>query len=161
MTVLSDFASLLASPGMLGIGWAEHILLPDPGAGVTTVGRVVPGSTWETVHTARATFTADATVGTRNPRLEFVAPDGTLLYAINVSSGVVASTSVVVNLAIGSEYGPAATGISSLGWPFLVAQSGFVTRFADDGVGPADEWTDVVMYVQRYPSNITRVLSGA
>lgn len=44
--------------------------------------------------------------------------------------------------------------------PDLLLQSGFTVRFIHDGVGAGDSWTGVRMYVQRYPSDITRMATA-
>jgi hypothetical protein len=153
MSALSGLTQLVAGSVQSVPGWAEPIKLPDPGAGVLTLTRTIPGNTWERVLTARATFTADATVGTRNPRWEVVAPDGTVLHVTPVSTGVVASNSVKVSLSLTGTFSRAATGETQERIPELILQSGYVVRFAVDALGAGDAWSGGVLYVARYSTD--------
>lgn len=100
MAVQSDFVSLVPDGGELARGWAEPVFITDPAAGATTAARTVPGETWERVKLARATFTADATAGVRNPRLEIVDALGRILYALPLAAGVGPSGVMTANLAV-------------------------------------------------------------
>lgn len=99
MPALSDIASMVSSGAMLAPGWAESIGIPNPGAGVATATRTVPGDTWDRYMLARATFTSDATAGIRSPRFEVVDGAGNVMYAIPIGGGVGPSTAVTINLA--------------------------------------------------------------
>lgn len=100
MPAQSDYASLVLGDAALSRAWAEPVAVPDPGSGVATAQRTVPGETWERVLLARGTFTADATAGVRNPRLEIVDVLGRVLYGVPLTAGVGPSGSVTANLAI-------------------------------------------------------------
>lgn len=156
MAGLSYAVSALAVPVAWEQGWTEPVRPAPVAAGVATIGHTAPGEYWELVVTARATFTADATLGTRSPRLEYVDPGGNVLYAVQISSGIAPSGTVTANLAVLGEYAPVASGVSSMAWPSILMQSGYTIRFAADGVGVADAWSGCVFTVQRFPTDITR-----
>lgn len=155
MPNLSGLSQLIVGTVQQVPGWAQPIKLPDPGAGVLTVGRTVPGDTWERVKLARATFTADATAGTRNPTFQLVAPDGTVLYSMPVSTGVVASTAITVSLSTGGTSSRAASGEVQERVPDIMLQSGYIWRLVVNAVGAADAWTGTVLYVARYSTDDT------
>lgn len=100
MPAQSDFESLLTSGAQRARGWAEPVYPPDPAPGAVTASRTVPGETWERVLLARATFTADATAGVRNPRLEITDALGRVLYGVPLTNGVAPSGVITANLAV-------------------------------------------------------------
>lgn len=136
-------------------GWTQVIPVTNPGAGVLVATHTIPGQYWEMVLTARATFTADATAGTRTPQFQVVAPDGTVLYAANLSTGVALSTSITASLALDVAAILAATGETQNRLPKLILASGYVFRFAVNAVGPADAWSAVTFLMAQWPTNIT------
>lgn len=160
MPGLNDVQTLVPAGAVVANAWAVPVVVPDPAAGVATVARLVDGSFWERVRMARATFTADATVGTRNPRLEFVDNVGNVFYSAPISTGIVASTSVTVSFAIDGPSRLGATGFNVERLPDNTIQAGFTIRFAADGVGAGDAWTGVRFHVIRYPTNTTVTGSG-
>jgi len=157
---LNDVQTLVPAGAVVANAWAQPVPVPDVAAGVATVARQVDGAFWERVRWARATFTADATVGTRNPRLEIVDPTGIVFYAAPISTGIVASTAVTVNFAIDGPSRLGATGLNVERMPDNLLESGWTVRFAADGVGAGDAWTGVRFYVIRYPSNTVILAPG-
>lgn len=142
-------------------GWTEPVSLVTPVAGVATVGRTVPGETYDRVLTAHATFTADATVLTRSPTLDILDGAGTVQYQVALSSGVVASTVLTAYAAINGADARAAAGVSSVRVPDLLLPPGYTVRFNAGTEGAADAWTGAGLLIQRYPSNLVSILEGS
>jgi len=155
MPGLNDVQTLVPAGAVVANAWAVPIVVPDPAAGAATVARQVDGAFWERVRWARATFTADATAGTRNPRLEFVDGGGNVFYAAPISTGVALSTSVTVNFAIDGPSRLGAAGVNVERLPDNLLEAGWTVRFIADGVGAGDAWTGVRFYVVRYPTITT------
>lgn len=160
MPGLNDVQTLVPGGAVVANAWAVPVVVTDPAAGVPTVTRTVDGAFWERVRWARATFTADATVGTRNPRLEFVDQAGNVFYAAPISTGIVASTAVTVSFAIDGPSRLGAAGVNVERLPDNTLEAGWAVRFAADSIGAADAWTGVRFYVVRYPTNTTVIGSG-
>ncbi|SRR6266480_29453 len=160
MPVLSDARTLVPSGVEVTPGWAQSIAVVDPAPGVVSVARQIQGDFWERLWLARATFTTDATVGTRNPRLEIVGGDGLIYYGVPISLDMVASTTVRVSFAIDGPSSLVAAGLSVQRMPNILLQSGWTVRFVADGVGAADSWTGVRFYVIRYPTDIVNAGAG-
>lgn len=114
----SDFDSLVAAGAGLARGWAEPVYPADPTAGATIAQRVVPGETWERVLLARVTFTADATAGVRNPRMEITDALGRVLYGTPLAAGVGPGGQLIANLAVNGTDEISAPG------PFLNVSNG-------------------------------------
>lgn len=155
MPYLSDALSLIPCGVEVAPGWWQTDLRVDPTPGATTVSRTVDGSVYERIRMARATFTADATAGTRNPRLEFVHPSGAILYATPISTGVALSTSVTINLAIDGPSLLGATGVGVQRLPDNLLPPGYTVRFVADAVGAADAWSGVRFWLVQYATDIT------
>lgn len=155
MPAQSDTFTLSATGVTPTPGWTQVIPVTNPGAGALVATHTIPGQYWEMVLTARATFTADATAGTRTPQFQVVSPDGTVLYAANLSTGVALSTSITASLALDVAAILAATGETQNRLPKLILASGYTFRFAVNAVGPADAWSAVTFFVAQWPTNIT------
>lgn len=96
----SDYESLVPGGASIVRGWAEPVYPADPAAGATIAQRVVPGETWERFLTARAVFTADATAGVRNPRIEITDGLSRVLYAVPLSAGIGPGGTLTAYLAV-------------------------------------------------------------
>lgn len=136
--------------------WPLPVPVPDGAPGVLSVTRSLDGGQWERIQMARATFTADATVGTRNPRFEFIDSAGLVYYSLPLSTGVVAGQSITANLAIDGPTGLAASGSTNQRLPSHVLITGWAVRFTVDALGAADVWTGIRFYVIQWPGDIVR-----
>lgn len=157
----SDFVSLAAGTvGLVG-GWAQPFYPQDPAPGARYIAHTVQGDAWETLFIARAQLTADGTAGTRLPRLELIDPSGAIIYAIPLSTGVVAGGVLQAHVAVHGPTVLAASGHSVISMPPVVLQPGYAWRFAHDAVGAGDLWTAVFWYAYQYPSDTAaQMLAG-
>lgn len=160
MPAIDDSTSLGVSPATLAVGWAEPIVVPDPAAGTVVVPHVVNGAYWERVLCGHITFTADATVGTRFPRFQILDGPGHVLYEANLSTGVVASTSVTASVGANGNISLAASGFTQAAIPDLILPAGYTFQFVSNVVGAADAFTGNTYLVGRYPSSAVRTGSA-
>jgi hypothetical protein len=158
---LADIVTIGRDGVRVVAGWTEPVTLAPVTAPTAITGRKIPGETYERVLMAHATFTADATVLTRNPTLDILDGAGAVQYQVALTSGVLASTSAVVYAAINGADGRAAAGISTVRIPDLLLPPGFTVQFNSGAEGAADTWTLTGLLVQRYPSNLVAVLQGS
>lgn len=154
MPDLSDSDALVVGGIQYAVGWSQPLAVAAPAAGVLTVGRQVPGETWERFMLARASFTASAVVGNRLITVQFIDYQGNVYFEAPVSGTVVASTVVTVNLARGIVPAVLAAGVSLACIPDVLLMPGYTMRLvASGGTDVGDQWSAMNMYIQRFPSD--------
>ena len=156
----SQTARLMADPPGFAVGWQEPVYLPVPPAGGNWR-YVVDGRYSERVVAVWFNFTASAVVATRNPRVVLQDVNGVNIAAVPGGSGVVAGGSISASLTVGSP-GVAGGGAgNTYGFlPDLLIPAGWSWVSAVGGMDAGDQFTGVVLLVQRFPNDTVAVTAG-
>ncbi len=156
----SQLARLLLGAPSYAVGWQEPVYVPAPAAGAGW-SYVVDGRFYERLLSVRFTFTASAVVATRDVRMSLHDANGTPVTAILAGATVTASASEVVNLTVntglatnspdGYKYGPL---------PDLMIPPGWSWTAETDSIAAGDQFSGIVLLVQRFPGDAA-VVSAA
>jgi hypothetical protein len=155
---LADIVTIGRDGVRVVAGWTEPVTIPSPGAGVASVGRKIPGETYERILCAHGKLVTSAVVANRNVTLDVVDGAGTTQYSVPVASTVVASSTVLPYGAVHGAVLMSAVGTSIFTIPDLLLPPGYTVQFNGSGFDVADQWSSLGFLVQRYPSNLVAVL---
>jgi len=128
-----------------GAGEVSHATVADPGAGAEWTQTVTADQRWR-VLTLRFTFTTDATVANRFPRVEIVAPGAIVQWRSHVHTAQAASLAVVYNFAIGTDFiSTIDQGEANNELPDEGLRGGMIIRSSTVGIVAGDDYSLVQM----------------
>ena len=143
-------ARFLSVDGELARGVKQIVTVPNPAAH-TDWSAVVPGGEQWKVLAAVATFTADATVANRTPRVS-ITIDGVLLW-LNQDNAAVAATGIVQYFFTPAD--PPAVishggNIMLMTYPHLLLPPGAVFGTSTVNITTNDQWSGIGLWVERH-----------
>lgn len=156
----SQTARLMADPPGFAVGWQTPVYLPNPPVGGNWQ-YTVDGRYTERVVAVWFAFTASAVVGNRNPRLVLQDTNGTNIAAVPGGSGVAAGGSIAASLTIGSTGQAGAGAGNTYGFlPDLLIPAGWSWTSAVGGMDAGDQFSSIVLLVQRFPNDAASITAG-
>lgn len=150
---------LLGAPGF-AVGWQEVLYVPMPAVGSQWAHKT-DGRFRTRLLTARFTLTASAVVANRNPRLELTDHNGIPVVAVPAGQGIAAGSFETVSLAVGApqtDIGGAGFTYGSL--PDLLLPGDWTWGTQTPGMDVGDQYSGVVLVVQRFPNDAAAVEVG-
>jgi hypothetical protein len=148
--------------GALGyqVGWQEPVYVPNPAAGQPW-SYTVDGRYYVRVLGIRFTFVTDAVVGNRFPQVSLMDTNGATIISARAGGTVVASSTLNVNLALNTS--EVANGASGSTWgqlPDLLIPPGWSWSVTLGSLDAGDQFSNVVLLVQRFPNDATVISAG-
>lgn len=156
----SDTARLMVDPPGFAIGWQTPVYLPDPAAGAQW-SYTVDGRYYERIVAVSVKLVTSAVAANRFPLLTFADANGTAVTAVPLGSAVAASSTINSYLTAGApgfDLGPAGGQFGYI--PDLLLPPGWSLRSSVAGMDAADQFSGVVLLVQRFPNDATSITAG-
>ncbi len=150
---------MVAPPGF-AVGWQEPVYVPDPAAGNPWT-HEVDGRYSERLISVSFTLTTSAAVGSRFPQVELVDANDKVVLSVPAGDTVVASSSVSPNLMLGAPAFAFGASGGTFGFiPDVLLPPGWAWNLAVFGIDVADQISDTILIVQRFPNDTTSVTTG-
>lgn len=141
-----------------GIGYQQRKVIPQPAAG-PAFSYTVPPETFERLLALTFTYTADAVVGARSPVLSLTDGGANTLFATSFVGGQAATNATVYSVAPGFPNSEDIAGsYVRLCWADMMLSPGYKINVTMTGGDVADQYSGIVLTVQRFPSDIARRL---
>lgn len=155
----SDYAQLLMGPLGYQVGWQEPVYLKSPAAGSEWI-YTVDGRYSERVLGVTFTLQCSAAVATRFPTLRLTDQSGREIIWNPCGAGTVASNAITPFLVTNSpQYVQGTAGRSAGFLADFIVPPGWSWGSLTFGIDVADQYSGIVLLVQRFPSDVTRVLT--
>ncbi len=132
-----------------GPGILRSIAGTTPGAGADFTQTVPTSARWKP-RAVEATLTTSAAVASRNPRLQ-VTDGANVLYTLDVSDGIAASSTVIFSWVMGWPLTPATTAFATRAFPAdSPVFGGWIIRAQTANLQVGDTWTAVRFAVEEW-----------
>lgn len=142
------------------VGWQEPVYLPDPVVGAEW-SYTVDGRYYERLITAHIVFTASATVADRYPQMQLTDANGVAVTSAPVGSGTAASDVLTADLTLNAPAFSLAQSGGSWGYfPDLLIPPGWTWQSVTYGIDAGDQYSGIVLLVQRFPNDVTSITAG-
>lgn len=149
----SDTARLLLGAPLYAVGWQEALYVPTPAAGAQWAHKA-DGRFWTRLMAVRFNFTASAVVATRFIEFQLKDNNGVVITEVPAGGGIVASTSVQPSLTLNSPGYANAAQFQVPGYlPDLLIPPDWVWGTATSAMDVGDQFSSIVVLVQRYPND--------
>lgn len=156
----SQTARLMVNPPGFAVGWQEPVYLPNPPAGQNW-SYTVDGRYYERVVAVQYVFTASAAAGNRFPSVALADANGTQVTIVPGGQNVAPSTAVDANLTVGAPGFAQGTVGNTVGYiPDLLIPPGWRWRSVTGGIDVADQFSGIVLLVQRFPNDAAAITAG-
>lgn len=156
----SQTARLMVAPPGFAVGWQETVLVANPVAGADWSYKV-DGRYSERLISVRFNFTASAAVLTRFIEFQLLDNNGNIVTEVPAGQGIVASTSVQPSLTTDSQGYATGAEFQVPGFvPDILVPSDWVWRTKTSPIDAADQFTSIVLLVQRFPNDATSITAG-
>lgn len=153
----SDTARLMAGAPGFAVGWQELIRIPNPAAGAQWT-HTVDGRYYERLVSVRYQFVTSAVVANRNLSVLLKDNNGAPVTGSRGGFNVVASSTLVANLMIGAaDFGSDSVGATYGYLPHLIVPPGWVWGSDVVSMDVADQFSSIVLVVQRFPSDSVEI----
>lgn len=141
----------------MAVGWQERVRLPNPAAGGGFT-YTVDGRYYERVLAIRFTFDTSAVVNTRYGFVGVYDADGNIVTEVQAIATMAASAEARVNLTVGCPVISMNNSGDSEGFlPDLLIPPGWSWRARITAEDVADQFSGVVVLVQRFPSDAAAI----
>lgn len=148
---------MLGGPNYV-VGWQEPIYVPAPAAGDEWV-HEVDGRYYERLLTARFFLNTSSAAPGRYPYLTLNDANGNEVITVSAGAAVAASSILQVYLTThGPAYAAGSEGNTFGFLPDLIVPPGWTWGVRTDNIDVADQYDDIVLVVQRYPTDTAEVL---
>jgi len=155
-TTSESLGLILGAPGY-AVGWQERILIPAPAAGTQWTYKI-DGRYHERLISVQQTFNTSAAVASRFPQVTLTDVNGVQVTSTPAGSAIPASNGVIASLFVESpQLATAASGFLYGFLPDILAPSGWTWQSVTPGMDVADAYTAIVLVVQRFPTDTTRI----
>lgn len=135
-------------------GWTEYVKQANPVPAAGSVSRVIPAETWERLQVFHFTYTCDATVANRFVTYQVLDGDGNVVIKHSPCGTLTASQVADVTISTSGTEHTQSAGTSAANVPDIILPSGWTVEVIVAGAGAADQFSNVSLIVQRYPSDI-------
>lgn len=153
----SGTARLMVNAPGFAVGWQERVILPAPAPGALW-SYVADGRYYERVIAAQYTLTTSAAVGNRFPALALQDINGVQVTIVPGGANVAPSAAVSAALTIGAPGFSQGTAGNSYGYlPDILIPPGWRWQAIVGGLDVADQFTNIVLLVQRFPNDTVAV----
>jgi len=153
----SDTMRLMVNAPGYAVGWQVPVYLPDPAAGAGWSYKV-DGRYYERVIAVTFTFNADGVVANRLMVLQLLDQDGRVIIEAQCGNPVAAGSFLTVNLVSdGPGYDTGGAGHSYGYVPGFLVPPGWSWSLFTESFDAGDQITDVVLLVQRFPSDTVEI----
>lgn len=142
------------------VGWQEPLYLPQPAAGAVWSHKA-DGRYYERLISASWLYVSSAAGSTRGPLLQLLDGNGTVVLEVGASPTVPVSSSEQISLIV--NLGVSAAMTYSRAWltlPDLLIPPGWSWQATVINLDPADQQSNIVLLVQRFPSDAVSVTAG-
>lgn len=156
----SGTARLMIDAPSFAVGWQEPVYVPNPAVGGQWA-YTVDGRYCERLLAVTHVFTTSAVVGNRYPAVNLADVNGRVITSVPGGGPVVASSVKPCYLTGGGPaYGDSVpTGVYGF-IPDLLIPGGWSWQSSVLGMDAGDEFTGVVLLVQRFPNDATQITAG-
>lgn len=138
----------------MAVGWQERVRLPQPAAGGGFT-YTVDGRYYERVLSIRFTFDTSAVANTRYGFVGVYDADGSLVAEVQAIATMPEGAEARVNLMVGCPVVSMGNGGDSEGFlPDLLLPPGWSWRARVTAEDAADQFSGVVVLVQRFPTDV-------
>lgn len=149
----SDLARLLLGAPAYAVGWQEPVYVAKPAAGAGFT-YTVDGRYFERMVAVSFQLVTSAAVANRFPQLFIQDTNGVAITSVPCGAVVVAGSTLTVSLALNApSYANSASGGSFGYMPDLLLPPGWKVVLTVFGEDVADQVSNVVLLVQRYPND--------
>lgn len=153
----SGTARLMVDAPSYAVGWQEPRYLANPAPGAELQYKV-DGRYYERLVSAQLTFTASAAVGQRFQQLALLDTNGTEVLSVPIGSGTAAGQALQVALMLHAPGFSLADSGGSWGFiPDLLIPPGWSWKSITFGIDVADQYSGIVLVVQRFPNDAASI----
>lgn len=150
---------MMDAPGF-AVGWQEPIYVPQPAAGAAW-SHTVDGRYWQRFVAVTFTFTASAVVANRLITLQLVDTNGVVIIEAECGGLVAAGSFLTVSLTSdGPAFDVGAAGHSFGYVPGFLVPPGWKWQAVVAGEDVGDQFTGIVLLVQRFPNDAVSLEAG-
>ena len=156
----SGTARLILGPLGYQVGWQEPVYVPNPGAGLGWV-HAVDGRYFERVLSVTFIFQASAAVSNRFIQLQYVDTNGNAITTVPASGQITAGVGVNANMSINAPgYNFGTSNLTGGFIPDLLLPPGWAIQTHNSGIDVADQYSGIVLLVQRFPNDAAMIPAG-
>lgn len=149
----SDTARLMMGALGFHVGWQEPVYIPAPAAGANW-SFTGDGRYFTRVLAITNRFATSAVVANRFPSMQLTDTNGVVISSVSAGGSIPASTSVTPYLMVGGPaYANGNVGATFGFLPDLLIPPGWVWQSSAANLDVGDQFSNVVLLVQRFPND--------